>query len=100
MMGIKKIVKSYYFIIAVCSLVWLGFFDSNDLYTQYVLFQKVKTLKEERNYYYNKIEEVKVDREELLSNRSLLEKFARENYLMKKPTEDLYVIVEEKNQVR
>ena len=41
-----------------------------------------------------KIEEVKIDRAELLSNDELLEKFARENYLMKKPEEDLYVIVE------
>jgi cell division protein DivIC len=42
----------------------------------------------------DKIAEVKSDREELLSDDALLEKFARENYLMKKPTEDIYVIVE------
>jgi cell division protein FtsB len=39
---------------------------------------------------------VKKDREELLSNQELLEKFAREKYLMKKKTEDIYLVVEEK----
>ena len=75
-------------------LIWLTFFDSNDLYSQYNLVQKVNTLNADKEYYVEKIEEVKEDREELLSNPDLLEKFAREKYLMKKQTEDLYVVVE------
>ena len=70
------------------------FFDSNDLVTQYKLSKKLSDLENAKAYYEEKIEEVKKDREELLSNKELLEKFARENYLMKKKTEDLYVIVE------
>ena len=35
------------------------------------------------------IKEVEVDREGLLSDDELLEKFARERYLMKKESEDL-----------
>ena len=41
------------------------------------------------------VEIVKKEREELMSNQELLEKFAREKYFMKKPTEDIYVIVDE-----
>jgi cell division protein FtsB len=37
---------------------------------------------------------ITAEREELMSNPELLEKFARERYLMKKQTEDLYVVVE------
>ena len=48
--------------------------------------------------YLEKIEEVKADREELMSNDELLEKFARENYLMKKPEEDVYVVVDEEKE--
>ena len=77
-------------------LIWLAFFDSNDLYSQYSLAQKLNTLHEDRAYYLEKIEEVHEDREELLSNPDLLEKFAREKYLMKKQSEDLYVVVETK----
>ena len=75
-------------------LIWLSFFDSNDLYSQYNLVKKLNVLNEDKAYYAEKIIEVKEDREELLSNPDLLEKFAREKYLMKKQSEDLYVVVE------
>ena len=52
-------------------------------------------LEDEKAFYTEKIEEVKEDRAELLSDDELLEKFARENYLMKKPDEDVYVVVED-----
>ena len=40
------------------------------------------------------IEETKRAYHELTSNPEMLEKFARENYLMKKEGEDVFVIVE------
>ena len=56
---------------------------------------KLRSLKSEREYYQVKIIEVQKDRQELMTNRELLEKFAREKYLMRKESEDLFVIVEE-----
>ncbi len=76
-------------------MVWMLFIDTNDLYTQYKLSKKVAALENDREFYLQKIAEVKKDREELLSNPELLEKFAREKYLMKKPSEDLFIVVEE-----
>lgn len=90
---LKRIFSNFYIIIGVVFLVWLTFFDSNDLYTQLKQTAKLKGLEDEKEFYVEKIAEVKTDREELLSDDELLEKFARENYLMKKPTEDIYVIV-------
>jgi cell division protein FtsB len=72
----------------------MSFFDSNDFFTLYGLKKKINDLESDKVYYTEKIEEVKKDREELKSNSELLEKFARERYLMKKESEDLYVIVE------
>lgn len=69
--------------------------DSNDFYTQYKLKQQLKTLEHEREFYEQKIEEVKNEREQILTNTETLEKFAREQYLMKRESEDLYVIIEE-----
>ena len=91
---LKRIFGNFYIVIGVVFLVWLTFFDSNDLYTQLKQTAKLKGLEDEKEFYIEKIEEVKTDREELLSDDGLLEKFARENYLMKKPEEDIYVIVE------
>lgn len=67
--------------------------DSNGFVAQYNLTSKLNTLKSQKAFYIDKKQEVLKDREELMSNKALLEKYARERYLMKKPSEDLYVIV-------
>jgi len=87
--------KNFFFISTVIFLFWMLFMDSNDFITQYQLKKKLNSLKNEKEYYQDKIEEVKKDREELFSDMDMLEKYAREKYLMKKENEDVYVIVEE-----
>jgi len=88
--------RNFYILVGVFFVVWMLFIDSNDIFSQLTLRNKLSTLKQEKEYYLEKIEEVKNDRQELLSNQELLEKFAREKYLMKKKTEDIYIVVEEK----
>lgn len=76
-------------------VIWLLFFDSNDLFTQSRLSKKKKDLEESKEFYEDKILEVKNDREALVTDDEALEKLAREKYLMKKDSEDVYIIVEE-----
>jgi cell division protein FtsB len=71
------------------------FLDSNDLYTQYRLSRQLSTLENEKDFYLQKIEEVKQERQQLLTDTEALEKFAREKYLMKKETEELFVVIPE-----
>lgn len=92
---LPKITRNFYFISGVLFLFWMVFLDSNDLYTQYKLRSQLKTLEREKEFYQEKIKEVREEREQLLTDSETLEKFAREKYLMKKETEDLFVIVEE-----
>ncbi len=87
--------RNFYFLFSVFFVVWMLFLDSNDIFTQLRLKRKLNDLEASKEYYLEKIDEVKQDREELLSDSELLEKFARERYKMKKPTEDLYIIVAE-----
>lgn len=76
-------------------LVWLAFFDRNNLVEKMQLRGKIATLKKEKAYYQEKIEQDNRKRQELLSNKDNLEKFAREQYLMKNPNEDIFVFVKE-----
>ncbi|HEY8400489.1 MAG TPA: septum formation initiator family protein [Cytophagaceae bacterium] len=92
---LPKFVKSFYFIFAVLFFIWMVFFDSNDLRNQFRMNRKLKDLYNEKAYYQEKIEEVLQEREALLNNPEKLEKFARENYLMKKKTEDVFITREE-----
>lgn len=73
--------------------VWLAFLDHNSLIERYRLCSKINTLKQEKDYYQKKIEEDTRKTKELLGSRKKLEKFAREEYLMKRPNEDIFVIV-------
>jgi cell division protein FtsB len=79
----------------VVAVVWLLFFDRNDVFTQYQRHQDVKKLETEYNYYESQIANNKKEGMELQSNLRLLEKFGREHYLMKKDNEDIYVLVED-----
>lgn len=87
--------KNFYFLVTAFFLIWMLFIDANDFYSQYKKRRKLSDLEKEKAYYIEMIREVEKDREELLSSDKLLEKFAREKYLMKKPAEDLYVITVE-----
>lgn len=65
-----------------------------DVFSVMKLKSKLSELKDQKEYYLQKIESVQKDREALLNNEELLEKFARENYLMKRPTEDVFIVEE------
>ncbi|HEY4326978.1 MAG TPA: septum formation initiator family protein [Mucilaginibacter sp.] len=89
--------KNKYFLVSIAFLVWMIFFDKNDLFSQYQYRQQVNKLKQEREFYQKETDKVKKDLDELTSNPKKLEKFAREKYLMKKDNEDVFVIVQKKN---
>jgi len=88
--------RNKYFLVSSIFLVWMVFFDRNDLFSQWEYHQQVSKLKQERDFYQKETAKVHQDLDELTSNKEKLEKFAREKYLMKKENEDVFVIVKEK----
>ena len=76
-------------------MIWMFFFDKNDIIAQYEFKSQVDKLQEEKYFYVKEIETVKKDLNELNSNFNTAEKFAREKYFMKKDNEDVFVIVKE-----
>jgi cell division protein DivIC len=93
---IPKFFRSFYFITGMLFLVWMLFFDSNDFITQYRMSRQLRILEQDKEHYLEKMAEVQQDREELMGNPELLEKFAREKYLMKRPGEDVFIVVPKK----
>ena len=90
-----SILKNKYLLTTLALVVWLLFFDKNDILSQVERTGELRALEEERNYYQAEIEKSKQDMKELQTNPKNLEKFAREKYLMKKPNEEVFVIVKE-----
>lgn len=87
--------RNFYFATGLLFLLWITFLDSNDLISRFKMSSKLRGLEREKEFYQEKISEVEKDRKELMTNKELLEKFAREKYLMKKENEDLFIIQEE-----
>jgi len=92
---LPKAFRNFYIVTGLIFLVWMLFLDSNDFLSRYKLTAKLRSLEGEKEYYQEKIKEVEKDKEELMGTPELLEKFAREKYLMKKDTEDIFIVVEE-----
>ena len=91
-----SLLKNKFFISSLAFLVWMTFFDRNDMISQLDYRSQVNKLKAEKEFYNKEIAQVEKDLTELTTDQKKLEKFAREKYLMKRDNEDVFVIVEEK----
>lgn len=89
-----RLLKNKYVLVALLMGTWLLIFDKNNLIDRISTSWELHKLEEDREYYLQQIEETKQMKEELFGSPEKLEKFAREKYLMKRPDEDLYIIVE------
>ena len=85
--------RNKYFLVLAFFFMWMIFFDRHDFLTQWRLSRAVENMKQEKEEYTEKIEQAKKDRLDLEVNK---EKFARENYYMKKNNEDVFIIEESK----
>ena len=92
---LPPIFRNFYVLVAAGLIIWKLFFDANDFINQYFAIRKISELEEEKAFYEKSTAEVIKEREQVLSKPHLLEKFAREKYLMKKKTEEVFVIEEE-----
>ncbi len=75
--------------------IYLLFFDQNTLISQVKLALQLHELNKEEVYYTKEIDKVNKQQKELFSGVDQMEKYARENYWMKRDSEDLYIFVEE-----
>ncbi len=83
------------YILATSLLVlWVLFFDQNNLIDRYKLIREINKLEKNHEYYIERIASDSARLIELKTSPENLEKFAREQYLMKKDDEDIFVIVE------
>jgi cell division protein DivIC len=92
---LKKIFLNRYFITLVAFAVWMIFFDTNSLKRQHLLNGRIDEIKQMKAFYVAEIGKNNATIEELLNNPEAIEKYAREKYLMKRDSEDVYIITRE-----
>jgi len=94
MQKLFKIVSNKYFITFMIFLVWMIFFDNNNIIRQFRIHSSLTELEKKKEFYLEEIEKNRQARIELTTNTHNLEKFAREKHLMKRDNEDIYLIIE------
>ena len=79
-------------------LLLLLFLDNNGVISQLKHYREINELEDEKVFYQQKKKDVERQWKEVMGNQQLIEKYAREKYFMKKPKEELFVIVNEKDE--
>jgi cell division protein FtsB len=91
---IPAVLRNKYLITFVVFMIWVGFFDQNNLYDRAKLSTRINQLEKQKHHYEVEIEQNQRKLNEIQESPKSLEKFAREQYLMKKKNEDIFVIIE------
>lgn len=85
--------RNRYMITVLIFLIWLLLLDPNNVISRVKEISTRNRLLREKEYYIGRIEEDNRKLKELRTSNENLEKFAREQYYMKKADEDLFIIV-------
>jgi cell division protein FtsB len=88
-----KLFRNFYFVVGVASLAWMLFFDQYSIPQQMKVRRRIKALEREMEFYQNEHDRLHA-MSELRTNQQELERFAREQHWMKRPDEDLFIVVE------
>lgn len=91
---VKPLFRNKYFVTALAFFIWIGIFDQNNLVERYRMYRQINELENQKEHYVEEIEQNNRKLKELQSNPANLEKFAREEYLMKKKNEVIFVVKE------
>lgn len=91
LLGHSKLTNKFV-IMLMAFMVWMIFFDKNNIITHYKLYMMERGLKQEKQAYISSIEEVKQAQLDLEEDK---ERFAREHYYIHRENEDVFIIDKE-----
>ena len=86
-----KIITNIFVMILIPFIIWMLFFDENSYLVHRKFNQEIEDLEQTITFYENKIAKDKAMIKKLQDSLEL-ERFAREQYLMKKKNEDIFLI--------
>ena len=81
--------RNRYVIAATLFLLWMVFFDSANMLTQFRLVQAVNNLKKDKVFYQDQIKKAEEEKKTLEEDK---ETFAREQYYMQKEIEEVFIL--------
>ncbi len=92
---IKYLTNRKYIVTIILFVIWLSIFDKNSVINNLKNRNKLLKLNHEKEFWLEKIKQDSTSLYQLKTDDNNLEKYAREQYLMHKPNEDIFIIVED-----
>ena len=92
---IKHLLSNRFTIILLVFVVWMAFFDQNNMLRQAKLSKDLNDARQKEQYYKNEIQNDSLAAFQLQNDLKAVEKYGRENYNMKKDDETIFLIVRE-----
>ena len=89
---VLKVLTNKYLVTSVAFVAWVVYFDQNDWLTLQQRQKELNGVKDNITYLNTEIARMSAERHDLLTDKSKLETYARENFRMKHENEDVYVI--------
>ncbi|MEN9444129.1 MAG: hypothetical protein RIS47_1019 [Bacteroidota bacterium] len=86
--------RQKYAIAIIIFLIWVLFIDNNNLFERIDAMSNMHKLEVTKAYYEEKLETDAHMLNDLKTNGEVLERYARENYLMKRAEEDIFLLEE------
>lgn len=86
--------RNKYWTVLIIFLAWMLLFDNNSIIRQVQRRYQIHKLNKEIKYYQKQMVETHKEEKALKKSDAYFEKFVRENYLLKRPNEDLYIFTE------
>lgn len=100
MKPVSYIFKNKYLITGTAFVIWMMFFDRNDIPIQIKRMRDLGKLKQSEKNMTVQILTTQTELESLKTDPGTLEKYARERFLMKKDNEDLYIVTFDSSKIR
>ncbi len=93
--SLYRILRNKYILTLLIAGIWMLFMDKYSMIAQWRMRQNLGELEKDKAYYLEGITETDYKIEQMKTDLQETEKYARENYWLKKPNEDIFIIVNE-----
>jgi cell division protein FtsB len=94
-----RILTNRYILAIIVFLVNLLFLDDFSLPNQYSIHQKIQQLEHEKDFYRQEINRLQVFSAKWTNSPDEAERYARESFMMKKPNEDVFILVSDEENI-
>lgn len=96
----RRYIINKYTIAFVFFFIWIVFLDSNSILVVNELNKEIDKYENQLEYYKTEYEKNNAYYKKLMNNKDEKEKFARENYFMKRKNEEIFILVADSAEVK